>query len=558
MSIIYSLPTTIIQTNGSRVYKLKTRDYDGILHAVEVESKTSDTINLDFEDLYFQSIAFKGNSDLGETTLKCIRETLDVKNYYLVDSRPLTCDNSLKEEYLPELQFLISKGYVIDIPMPGFATLDLNNQWRRSQTYESPLEGYTLFESASNWHVGSGVAKCFMDVDRYEGTFYYIAYGESNYDRLFMVGPHGETFVFPNSASPDNLSNYKSTTFIDGRWTITYEKDSSVDQNADRGYILLPNDIQYSNEYVEPVPEPIYIQSMNIFGAESIKTEGTVEYFASIFPVEADTYNLGWYIDEAPTGVVARIRWTADNPKYAYLEVDSIDEGVDSELTIVCYDDVSGVEQSYSIRIYKEAVPIHIQNITISGPSQITEAGVYDYYASYSPDNADEYDIDWSFVSGFTEEHIALQTDPSNPFHAQLVVSQPDASFSAAFAIECEDTVSHKYNRYSVVVDVYVQPVIPVITSITVSGPSSITEIGDYDFYADIYPADAPFDNIRWVGSSEGYAINFEVDQNNPKHCILHVVDYVEYNNYQLYCINDDPYVYGYKQFNIEAKWPEP
>lgn len=512
MSTIYSLPTTIIQTNGSRIYRIKTKDYDGVLQHVEVESKTNDTINLNFEDLYFESIAFKGGSDLGETTLKCIRETKDVKNYYTVDSRPITCDESLKDEYLAELQFLVMRGYVIDIPVPVFKdiTLDLNNAWRRCQTYDSPLEGWTLYESASNWHVGGASAICYLNIISNDVplVMYYCSYAENQFDWLNIGFPDGtgvDTLRTPQQppASIGRMAIIEKDATMTGVCTITYRKDGSVDSGNDRGYILIPNDIPFINEYVEPVPEPVYIDMISIAGPSSITDAGTYDFQAGIIPLNADTYNLGWYIDEAPTGVVARIRWNADDTKHAYLEIDSIDEGVDSELTIVCYDDVSGVQATYTINVKKEREPIHIQNITISGPSQITEPGTYNYYATISPSDADEYDIDWDTI-GFTDPHWYLQTDPEDPFHAQIVVPKTE-SFGSAFYLRCEDNVSFNYDRFSISMDVYVEPPVPADGPLCFTARSSAVDM--------TIPLDAltnpmiSTDGVNWLTAPSEYTI---------------------------------------------------
>lgn len=369
MSTIYSLPLTNILVNGTKTYRIRTRDYDDVLEHVVVASKTNETINLDFTDLYFQDIAFASNSDLGEVTLKCVRETKDVKNYHLVDSRPITCSDELKDEYLPELQFLVSRGYLIDIPQPIFKdiTLDLNNAWRRCQTYDSPLEGWTLYESASNWHVSYGYAYCYLNIVSNDAplVIYYCSYAEAQFDWLKIEFPDGtmvDTLRIPQQppTSLSRMSIVEKDATMTGLCTIAYFKDSSGDSGDDRAYILLPNDIPFINEYEEqpPVPEPI-----------------------------------------------------------------------------------------------------HIQNITISGPNQITEPGTYDYYATISPANADEYDIDWDTI-GFTDPHWYLQTDPEDPFHAQIVIPETE-SFGSAFYLRCEDNVSFNYDRFSISIDIYIEPPVP-------------------------------------------------------------------------------------------------
>lgn len=346
MSTIYSLPTTIIQTNGSRVYRIRTRDYDQVLQHVEVESKTNETINLNFEDLYFQSIAFASNSDLGEPTLKCIRETKDIKNYYTVDSRPLTCSAELKDAYLPELQFLVSKGYNIDIPQPIFKdmTLDLNHQWRRCQTYDSPLEGWTLYESASNWHVGGASAICYLNIISNDAplVIYYCSYAENQFDWLNIGFPDGtgvDTLRTPQQppTSIDRMTIIEKDATMTGLCTITYFKDSSGDSGDDRAYILIPNDVPFINEYEEEPPVetgniyssgyqgqsvldketatwvPKTWNGLSSFSAEGIWTDGENIYYSS---------SSTQYVLDKETSTWVPKTWNGINPDAQYIWTD--------------------------------------------------------------------------------------------------------------------------------------------------------------------------------------------------------------------------------------------
>lgn len=474
MSTIYSLPTTIIQTNGSRVYKLKTRDYDGILHAVEIESKTSDTINLDFEDLYFQSIAFKGNSDLGETTLKCIRETLDVKNYYLVDSRPLTCDNSLKEEYLPELQFLIGKGYVIDIPMPVITSITVTGPSRITE-----IGDYDFYADIYP-------ADAPFDNIRWVGS-------SEGYAINFEVDPNNPKHCILHVVDYIEYNNYQLYCINDDPYVYGYA--------------------QFDIEAKKP---PVHIESMTISGPTNIDAPGIYDYYVEISPDDVTEYSIGW---DTWSNKYCRTIVDPSNPLHISIEVFEYTDRDTYQANVFAIDNVTRISATKAVEISYSAGPIFIQSIEITGPSSITSPGIYDYYATYTPDDADTYNIVWN---SHDERHYRTIPDPTDPLHCQLEVFESSSSFRDSLYMVVRDTVRNLSDTKYTTITIEVQQIY--INSISVTGPSEITKPGIYDYYATFEPSNANRYELGWYTTTSGY-FKSNVDLNDPLHLILEVYD---------------------------------
>lgn len=112
MSRILSLPTTYIVCRGETSYD--PIGSQGSLHHVEVRPKVqSESINVDLSDLSFESVAIEDGTDLGEHTLQWITTSMSNQTWSNVQNRTLTCDDSIKDTYMTELLFLVSKGYNI-------------------------------------------------------------------------------------------------------------------------------------------------------------------------------------------------------------------------------------------------------------------------------------------------------------------------------------------------------------------------------------------------------------------------------------------------------------
>ena len=143
----------------------------------------------------------------------------------------------------------------------GSYTVNLNSQWQLSTSKANPdsslYEG--VYESFSNYNVNSGTATMTITISGYKKFSLYIrSYAESNYDYV-MVSQLDKTITGSSSYSDTTLvkahtrGNQQSGTAISnytlveydnmtgGTHTITivYRKDGSVNNNDDRGYVLI-------------------------------------------------------------------------------------------------------------------------------------------------------------------------------------------------------------------------------------------------------------------------------------------------------------------------------
>lgn len=140
-------------------------------------------------------------------------------------------------------------------------TVNLNSQWEATTAVPNPdstlYDG--VYRSASNYHVGSGVATMYITIKNCSSFKMYIrSYAESSYDYVMVsqldkaitgsTSATDKTLVKAhtkgNQQSGTALSNYTLVEFTgipSGEHTITvvYRKDGSVDKGDDRGYVLI-------------------------------------------------------------------------------------------------------------------------------------------------------------------------------------------------------------------------------------------------------------------------------------------------------------------------------
>lgn len=113
MSTINIFPNTDIIVNGDVPYTFTSND-TGHLNHVEVKPKvSSESINVNLSGISFESVAIEDGTDLGEHTLQWITSSMSNQTWSNVQNRTLTCDDSIKDTYMDELLFLVSKGYNI-------------------------------------------------------------------------------------------------------------------------------------------------------------------------------------------------------------------------------------------------------------------------------------------------------------------------------------------------------------------------------------------------------------------------------------------------------------
>lgn len=140
--------------------------------------------------------------------------------------------------------------------------IDLNENWHASTTVPNPdstiYDG--VYESFSNYNVGSTAAIMYIDIEGYETFRLYIrSNGEPSYDYV-MVSQLDQTITNNTSYSDSTLvkahtrtlsnsgtaiSDYMLVEFTNidedsHRITVLYRKDSGSNSGTDRGYVLIP------------------------------------------------------------------------------------------------------------------------------------------------------------------------------------------------------------------------------------------------------------------------------------------------------------------------------
>lgn len=106
-------PNTDIIVNGDVPYTFTSNDTGHLKH-VELKPKvSSESINVDLSGISFESVAIEDGTDLGENTLQWITTSMTNQTWSNVQNRTLTCDDNIKDTYMDELRFLVSKGYNI-------------------------------------------------------------------------------------------------------------------------------------------------------------------------------------------------------------------------------------------------------------------------------------------------------------------------------------------------------------------------------------------------------------------------------------------------------------
>lgn len=106
-------PNTDIIVNGEVPYTFTSNDTGHLKH-VELKPKvSSESINVDLSGISFESVAIEDGTDLGEHTLQWITASMTNQTWSNVQNRTLTCDDNIKDTYMDELRFLVSKGYNI-------------------------------------------------------------------------------------------------------------------------------------------------------------------------------------------------------------------------------------------------------------------------------------------------------------------------------------------------------------------------------------------------------------------------------------------------------------
>ena len=146
-----------------------------------------------------------------------------------------------------------------------YFTVDLNSQWQDSTSYgslSSDTANYDFYESFGNYGVHNGKATMFITINGYASfTFKVRNYSESFFDYVVVNNlddttvPSWQPSVGSGTASSgkvyySNRDSSSNTTWFDVTFndldggehiiTVTYGKDSSGNNNDDRGYVAIP------------------------------------------------------------------------------------------------------------------------------------------------------------------------------------------------------------------------------------------------------------------------------------------------------------------------------
>jgi hypothetical protein len=140
-------------------------------------------------------------------------------------------------------------------------SVNLNGQWELSTAVANPDSALYdgVYQSFSNKGVNDTEARCYIDFSGYETFKVYIrSYAETKYDYVVISNLDAELSNNPTSTSTGvkshtsnnqkggtSISDYTLVEYtgLDGgehRITVVYRKDSSGDNNDDRGYLLIP------------------------------------------------------------------------------------------------------------------------------------------------------------------------------------------------------------------------------------------------------------------------------------------------------------------------------
>ncbi len=135
--------------------------------------------------------------------------------------------------------------------------VDLQDQWQPSSV---AISGYTIYESSSNYNVGSGIATIKLTIkNKPDFKLYINSYAESNYDYTIAWDLDTQPAASPayNTAGVKahtrgtqkdpaaGIANFTEVDYANDGGThtiyVTYRKDGSVNTNNDRGYIAIKN-----------------------------------------------------------------------------------------------------------------------------------------------------------------------------------------------------------------------------------------------------------------------------------------------------------------------------
>lgn len=231
MTNINIFPKTEIVCNGTTPYTLVSVDEDS-LKSVIIKSKVQgEEININLLDINFEEVEFEEDSFIGETTLEWIRNS--EQNFKTVDLRPIECSDDLKDEYREELEYLISIGYSIELPITEFKGLKFSVSPSTTSSFETtPIS------------LGSGARDFYYSYDGEEWNPWEV--GKSVYISDSKDGARSNIYVKGSGVSNSSSSPIFRTTTI-GYLTMNISGNitSLIDGTGDSDSIPAGNNFKY-------------------------------------------------------------------------------------------------------------------------------------------------------------------------------------------------------------------------------------------------------------------------------------------------------------------------
>lgn len=192
-----------------------------------------------------------------QTAQEWVNSDHNVDNMYIENNKLYTSSKAVVKNVTASTVLVSGTSYEA---VGASVIVNLNSQWANST--KSSISGYKCFQSNKSYNVNSGVDIMTITINGFtEFTCYIRSYAESNYDYV-MIGQLDQAITGSSSYSNTTLvkahtrgnqqsgtalSNYTAVTYsgIDGgehTITVVYRKDSSVNNNDDRGYLLIPDE----------------------------------------------------------------------------------------------------------------------------------------------------------------------------------------------------------------------------------------------------------------------------------------------------------------------------
>lgn len=225
-----------------------------------------------YDDVTFYIKQDAEDTDIAYVVLGDGYNPIDLENRVYAHSykgETLTDFESYHFNYLSGVPRTFEVLYHVDpSPSTGTATVDLNNgQWADSGQI---VDGHTVYMSdAGSWHINNGSSVCTINFSGVTSfTIYCKPSSERNYDFVY-VGELDQSVSTSNyrqrfSGSSDYTALDYTCSDESHTLQILYKKDSSVNDNDDRGYfyIVINGELNYSRGYVYIVPGQIHDTSL--------------------------------------------------------------------------------------------------------------------------------------------------------------------------------------------------------------------------------------------------------------------------------------------------------